>query len=129
MSAMGSLLSGGDEGRKHAKACLRGGSNRFHFRRPNPGRIGIGGEHALADEVAQRFGECGHVDGEPEPLQRPEGHAQGAQHFALAQQRKDRSEEHTSELQSLMRTSYAVFCLNKKKTTTDTTERERSDNR
>src|SRR3546814_2838612 len=29
---------------------------------------------------------------------------------------KDRSEEHTSELQSLMRTSYAVFSLNKKKT-------------
>src|SRR3546814_4899999 len=26
-----------------------------------------------------------------------------------------RSEEHTSELQSLMRTSYAVFCLKKKK--------------
>src|SRR3546814_1260776 len=29
-----------------------------------------------------------------------------------------RSEEHTSELQSLMRISYAVFCLNKKKHTT-----------
>src|SRR3546814_7073320 len=28
-----------------------------------------------------------------------------------------RSEEHTSELQSLMRISYAVFCLTKKKTT------------
>src|SRR3546814_1761147 len=28
-----------------------------------------------------------------------------------------RSEEHTSELQSLMRTSYAVFCLKKTKTT------------
>src|SRR3546814_8189751 len=27
----------------------------------------------------------------------------------------DRSEEHTSELQSLMRSSYAVFCLKKKK--------------
>src|SRR3546814_6199008 len=27
----------------------------------------------------------------------------------------DRSEEHKSELQSLMRISYAVFCLNKKK--------------
>src|SRR3546814_4266888 len=27
-----------------------------------------------------------------------------------------RSEEHTSELQSLMRISYAVFCLNKKQT-------------
>src|SRR3546814_7406261 len=31
-----------------------------------------------------------------------------------------RSEEHTSELQSLMRTSYAVFCLNKKKQNTIT---------
>src|SRR3546814_1818832 len=31
-------------------------------------------------------------------------------------QMKDRSEEHTSELQSLMRISYAVFCLTKKKT-------------
>src|SRR3546814_10476554 len=31
-----------------------------------------------------------------------------------------RSEEHTSELQSLMRISYAVFCLKKKHTTTHT---------
>src|SRR3546814_5008198 len=31
---------------------------------------------------------------------------------------KTRSEEHTSELQSLMRISYAVFCLKKKNTTT-----------
>src|SRR3546814_6043379 len=31
-----------------------------------------------------------------------------------------RSEEHTSELQSLMRNSYAVFCLNKKKNTKNT---------
>src|SRR3546814_8386693 len=30
-------------------------------------------------------------------------------------QAKQRSEEHTSELQSLMRISYAVFCLKKKK--------------
>src|SRR3546814_7702678 len=37
-----------------------------------------------------------------------------------ARQIKDhrRSEEHTSELQSLMRNSYAVFCLKKKKNTT-----------
>src|SRR3546814_3454066 len=34
----------------------------------------------------------------------------------LAAQRQNRSEEHTSELQSLMRISYAVFCLKKKKT-------------
>src|SRR3546814_4681873 len=32
--------------------------------------------------------------------------------------RGQRSEEHTSELQSLMRISYAVFCLKKKKQTT-----------
>src|SRR3546814_4370794 len=32
------------------------------------------------------------------------------------QHRSNRSEEHTSELQSLMRISYAVFCLNKKNT-------------
>src|SRR3546814_5682616 len=32
-----------------------------------------------------------------------------------------RSEEHTSELQSLMRISYAVFCLQKKKKTKQTT--------
>src|SRR3546814_9149259 len=31
---------------------------------------------------------------------------------------QNRSEEHTSELQSLMRISYAVFCLKKKKNTT-----------
>src|SRR3546814_1521232 len=33
---------------------------------------------------------------------------------ASAMQTPDRSEEHTSELQSLMRISYAVFCLKKK---------------
>src|SRR3546814_8491713 len=32
----------------------------------------------------------------------------------------DRSEEHTSELQSLMRISYAVFCLQKKNTIKNT---------
>src|SRR3546814_7660959 len=38
--------------------------------------------------------------------------------FRSARQRRagDRSEEHTSELQSLMRISYAVFCLKKKNT-------------
>src|SRR3546814_3624588 len=34
----------------------------------------------------------------------------------MARQGVARSEEHTSELQSLMRISYAVFCLKKKKT-------------
>src|SRR3546814_4954744 len=35
-------------------------------------------------------------------------------HERAARLRGDRSEEHTSELQSLMRISYAVFCLKKK---------------
>src|SRR3546814_11565469 len=33
----------------------------------------------------------------------------------LSDRQRGRSEEHTSELQSLMRISYAVFCLKKKK--------------
>src|SRR3546814_3170649 len=40
-------------------------------------------------------------------------------YFSYAEMvRSWRSEEHTSELQSLMRISYAVFCLKKKNTTT-----------
>src|SRR3546814_4949137 len=39
----------------------------------------------------------------------------------LWQERDSRSEEHTSELQSLIRISYAVFCLKKKKQKTNTT--------
>src|SRR3546814_7595260 len=42
-----------------------------------------------------------------------DGYAFRAKHAARAAGR-GRSEEHTSELQSLMRISYAVFCLNKK---------------
>src|SRR3546814_4701810 len=45
-----------------------------------------------------------------------------ADHEEERDQAAGRSEEHTSELQSLMRISYAVFCLKKKKnkTTNDT---------
>src|SRR3546814_3623014 len=51
----------------------------------------------------------GHISpGRPEPAERPES---PIEHGACG---SHRSEEHTSELQSLMRTSYAVFCLKKK---------------
>src|SRR3546814_5205124 len=40
--------------------------------------------------------------------------------FFQYQDERGRSEEHTSELQSLMRISYAVFCLKKKKIKTRT---------
>src|SRR3546814_2121343 len=46
-----------------------------------------------------------------EDFQIKEGAKAGLCHLAC---RCDRSEEHTSELQSLMRISYAVFCLKKK---------------
>src|SRR3546814_1862659 len=45
---------------------------------------------------------------------------QGAEHHRDG---AERSEEHTSELQSLMRISYAVFCLKNKKTTDNTIEK------
>src|SRR3546814_3183288 len=45
--------------------------------------------------------------GDPVPISAEHGEGMGELY--------DRSEEHTSELQSLMRTSYAVFCLKKKK--------------
>src|SRR3546814_3204377 len=51
--------------------------------------------------------------------ERPEG----PRRLRLGQgQRLDRSEEHTSELQSLMRISYAVFCLKKKNNQTHKAE-------
>src|SRR3546814_7424438 len=50
----------------------------------------------------------------PEPIQQRHRQERGADPSAFGH-RADRSEEHTSELQSLMRISYAVFCLKKKK--------------
>src|SRR3546814_3835873 len=49
-------------------------------------------------------------------------HARSA---ALQTQILARSEEHTSELQSLMRISYAVFCLKNKKTNINKTQEHR----
>src|SRR3546814_7422670 len=43
-----------------------------------------------------------------------QGRHRGALVWTVAEKDATRSEEHTSELQSLMRISYAVFCLKKK---------------
>src|SRR3546814_8651908 len=64
---------------------------------------------------ADQSGKCPyrgrHADLRPAQSQR-----QGASHAPLdGTLHRERSEEHTSELQSLMRISYAVFCLKKKK--------------
>src|SRR3546814_11928711 len=62
----------------------------------------------------------------------PSEFASMAQHKSDGKARPpDRSEEHTSELQSLMRNSYAVFCLKKNKDpvhTNSTTRSKRNDN-
>src|SRR3546814_1341681 len=55
-----------------------------------------------------------------DPARLPEGLRNfftGADHDPFCTSFPLRSEEHTSELQSLMRISYAVFCLKKKKNT------------
>src|SRR3546814_4773754 len=72
--------------------------------RSNIGKV----ERAIAEELA-RFWRDG-VSAE-ELKQAKQGYLQ-AQRVAFASDA--RSEEHTSELQSLMRISYAVFCLKKK---------------
>src|SRR3546814_9259482 len=63
----------------------------------------------------------------PAPQQRPGQGNYGAGRADYKTRRmrlssQSRSEEHTSELQSLMRISYAVFCLKKKKYNTKTQE-------
>src|SRR3546814_984177 len=57
---------------------------------------------------------------------RPAAVARPASSATLSKRRRTRGrlEEHTSELQSLMRISYAVFCLKKKKNTTDNTHQQ-----
>src|SRR3546814_10030909 len=62
-------------------------------------------KHRNADQPAELAPDVEDADAE--------GDAGGGQ-LAECDQRDRRSEEHTSELQSLMRSSYAVFCLKKK---------------
>src|SRR3546814_3229958 len=63
----------------------------------------------------QRLGTDIDRDVEIEQLGRdPQRDAFGNHVRSVIAQQQDRSEEHTSELQSLMRISYAVFCLKKK---------------
>src|SRR3546814_7706524 len=58
----------------------------------------------------------------PQPQQGPHGNVIGRSRIDQ-QAFHDRSGEHTSELQSLMRISYAVFCLKKKKHKIETIKR------
>src|SRR3546814_8605509 len=74
-------------GRCSEKGCDRGGGAFVNIRRPHMKRNGTDFEG------------------------KPREHEDDAKQLTIR-----RSEEHTSELQSLMRITYAVFCLKKKKT-------------
>src|SRR3546814_10882554 len=68
-----------------------------------------GNPHPYETQRRQSRDDRDHIDAEPP------GHAMS---------RQCRSEEHTSELQSLMRTSYAVLCLKKKKNKDSTSHKQ-----
>src|SRR3546814_3056625 len=84
---------------------------------------------AIRPQAAERRCRCGGRRVQPDRARSPRGVRAGAGRHAAAvercgdpgavpRMRRDRrSEEHTSELQSLMRISYAVFCLKKQKNT------------
>src|SRR3546814_2402850 len=57
---------------------------------------------------------------------KPSYFAQAVRNLQTMERDAGRSEEHTSELQSLMQISYAVFCLKKKKTHTQKTQNKTS---
>src|SRR3546814_6547221 len=63
----------------------------------------------------RRFLQIGHDPGELDDVGAETVHHALPRDFSYSVQLGSRSEEHTSELQSLMRISYAVFCLKKKK--------------
>src|SRR3546814_3685548 len=73
-------------------------------------------QQAREDErrVERRRGRADHAD-----MLRRLGEEREQRHSLMARRtHRERSEEHTSELQSLMRISYAVFCLKKNNKTT-----------
>src|SRR3546814_2961869 len=73
------------------------------------GAVGQGFPELLLDIVAHRKApSC-------PPMIDQRGRRRVVARFSAGAARHSRSEEHTSELQSLMRISYAVFCLKKKK--------------
>src|SRR3546814_7881545 len=89
--------------------------HRLHRYRVRGAGTGAGGQEALA-EARQA-----HVAlGDDAPVGLEHGHRVGAVPGAVLA----RSEAHTSELQSLMRIPYAVFCLKKKKKNTTNNQYE-----
>src|SRR3546814_1866679 len=87
---------------------------------PGAGQLGRNADRWPREHVLRRA--PGDADAQRSQCQRVRRVAPARVAGAAAdlEQRRPRSEEHTSELQSLMRISYAVFCLKKKTTNCNT---------
>src|SRR3546814_13727994 len=72
-------------------------------------------EHSMDSELARRADAPRDISDLLRTLADVDGTADHGYPSASGLGHRGRSEEHTSELQSLMRISYAVFCLKKKK--------------
>src|SRR3546814_1498662 len=94
-------------------------SVRLPLRPPCPCRLAHGACAGAASALPPRRFREGSI--RAEAMARLHGGARGGGSAAHQKHPWSRSEEHTSELQSLMRISYAVFCLKKKKTNTRNT--------
>src|SRR3546814_15839908 len=72
---------------------------------------------AIGERIGQILADAQHREEDKSDQRRSDrrGKAQGFDQRDRKQHAEHRSEEHTSELQSLMRISYAVFCLKKKR--------------
>src|SRR3546814_7786282 len=86
------------------------------FRSAGPRAVETEGDADADDIVEPGLQRCGHAEiihgrADDDEVRR---HQFGDQPVAFGEPGVLRSEEHTSELQSLMRISYAVFCLKKK---------------
>src|SRR3546814_6228329 len=90
------------------------------FRSVMLGVVNVSNHRHDAGDVATLGDRLGHEDGHVSVTREIARTANAVHHLGAAHVR---SEEHTSELQSLMRISYAVFCLKKKKKHTPRTNK------
>src|SRR3546814_2073282 len=99
--------------RLQSRAAVRGDAQGADRRLGRGERCRVRAGLAVAAGLVFSETRRGHASGGGARMQ---GNPGVARHIRRLHARQDRrSEEHTSELQSLMRTSYAVFCLKKKK--------------
>src|SRR3546814_2788697 len=106
----GCLRSGFGEAKTGSVDGLRRRRGRARDRRPSPLRL-RGAGSIRGELVRQKHCPATPIL-RPPASERPETDREPVRENPPI---RARSEEHTSELQSLMRTSYAVFCLKKKK--------------